>query len=157
MILETGRILAIEPKGLWVETLQRSACGSCQAQKGCGQRLLASVGANASYLWVLLDGSDAANYRLGDEVQIGVPEDVIAKGALLVYLVPLIAMMVAVILAHSQAMRDGATAVCALGGLLLGAAIVRVRSWQIRFDTRLQPVLVDAQVSVRVIQSCEAD
>jgi len=156
MILETGRILAIEPKGLWVETLQRSACGSCQAQKGCGQRMLASVGANASYLWVLLDGRDPADYRVGDEVQIGVPEDVITKGALLVYLVPLVAMMVAVILAHSRGLGDVATALSALVGLLLGAVIVRVRSWQIRFDARLQPVLVDAQAWVRVIQSGEA-
>ena len=46
---------------------------------------------------------------------------------------------------------------CALVGLLLGAAIVRVRSWQIRLDTRLQPVLVDERAAVPVLQSCEAD
>lgn len=66
-------------------------------------------------------------------------------------------MIVAVMLAHSRAMGDLATAICALGGLLLGAAIVRVRSWQIRFDNRLQPVLVGERASVRVIRSCEVD
>lgn len=157
MIIETGRILAIEPEGLWVETLQRSTCGSCKAQKACGQRVLAEMGANASRLWVLLDGRDIANYRPGDEVKIGVPENVIAKGALLIYLVPLVTMIAAVIWAHGKAMGDGPTAACALVGLLLGAAIVRVRSWQIRLDTRLQPVLVDERAAVRVLQSCEAD
>lgn len=155
MILETGRVLAVEPKGLWVETLQGSACGSCRAQKGCGQRLLANLGGNASHLWVLLDGRDAAHYCVGDEVQVGIPEDVITRGAFLVYMLPLAAMLVAVIFAHSRSMGDAATAACALVGLLLGAAIVRLRSWQIRFDTRLQPVLVDGQTMARVIQLCE--
>jgi sigma-E factor negative regulatory protein RseC len=157
MILETGRIVAIEPGGLWVETLQRSACGSCQAQKGCGHSMLAGMGASASYLWVLLDGRDAGAYRLGDQVRIGVPEEVIVKGSLLVYMLPLLAMIAVVVLAHSQALGDGATALCGFAGLLSGALIVRLGCWQTRFDTRLQPVLVDEQVPVRVIQPCAAD
>lgn len=154
MLLETGRIVAIEPQGLWVETIQRSACGSCQAQKGCGHSLLAKFGASASYLWVLLEGRDASRYQIGDEIKIGVPEEVIANGSLFVYMVPLVGMLGATLIAHQQLLSDGFTALCAFAGLLLGAAIVRVCSHLIRFDSRLQPVLVDEQTSVQVIESC---
>lgn len=154
MLLETGRIVAIEPQGLWVETIQRSACGSCQVQKGCGHSLLAKFGATASSLWVLLDGRDASHYKLGDEVQIGVPEEVIAQGSMFVYMLPLITMIAATVTAHHFLLSDGMTAFCALLGLLIGAAIVRGCSHLIRFDSRLQPVLVDAQTSVQVIETC---
>ncbi len=154
MILESGRIVAIEPQGLWVETIQRSACGSCQAQKGCGHSALAKFGASASRLWVLLEGRDSKGYSLGDEVQIGVPENVIAGGSLLVYMFPLLAMIAATFIAHNAHLNDGLTAICALLGLLLGAAIVRWYSHLNRFDSRFQPVLVDAQKSVQVIAHC---
>lgn len=154
MILETGRIVAIEPRGLWVETIQRSACGSCQAQKGCGHSALAKFGASASRLWVLLEGRDVNCFSLGDEVQIGVPEEVIAGGSLFVYILPLLTMIAAMLVAHSSQLSDGLTAICALLGLLVGAAIVRWCSHLIRFDSRLQPVLVDAQTSVQVIAHC---
>ena len=154
MILETGRIVAVEPQGLWVETIQRSACGSCQAQKGCGHSALAKFGASASYLWVLLEGRDASHYRIGAEVKIGVPEDVIAKGSLFIYMVPLIAMITATFIAHHYFNNDGWTALSALCGLGLGAAIVRAGSFLIRFDSRLQPVLIDEQSAVQLIEIC---
>jgi sigma-E factor negative regulatory protein RseC len=155
MILETGRILAVESQGLWVETIQRSACGSCQAQKACGHSALAKWGASASYLWVLLEGRDSNHYQIGGEVRIGIPEDVIAKGSMFVYLVPLIGMIIATIIAHHYLLSDGVTALYALCGLLIGAAIVRAVSYLIRFDSRLQPVLIDEQSNVQVIEICK--
>lgn len=157
MLLETGRILAVEPSGLWVETIQRSACGSCQAQKGCGHSMLAKFGVSASSLWVLLDGRDPSQYKIGDEIQIGVPEDVIANGSLFVYLVPLITMLVTTFIAHQQALSDGLLAICGFVGLLLGGAIVRWCSYLIRFDSRLQPVLVDERTKVQTIRVCEQE
>ena len=154
MILETGRIVAVEAQGLWVETIQRSACGSCQAQKGCGHSALAKLGASASYLWVLLEGRNANRYQIGAEVKIGIPEEVIAKGSMFVYMVPLVAMITATFVADHKLLSDGITALCALFGLLIGAAIVRVCSYLIRFDSRLQPVLIDEESAVQIIETC---
>ncbi|RYY04427.1 MAG: transcriptional regulator [Gammaproteobacteria bacterium] len=154
MILETGRVVAVEPKGLWVETIQRSACGSCQAQKGCGHSALAKFGASASYLWVLLEGRDSGAYQIGNEVQIGVPEDIIVKGSMFVYMLPLFSMIAATLISHHYLLNDGLMAVSALLGLLLGAIIVRGCSHLIRFDKRLQPVLVDEHSAVQVIEIC---
>ena len=154
MLLETGRIIAIETDSLWVETIQRSACGSCQAQKGCGHSLLAKWGTSASRLRVLLQGRDSANYKLGDQVQIGVPEEVIAKGSLFVYMVPLLFMLAMTFAAHQQGFSEGLSAFAALVGLIVGAIIVRLRSHQTRFDSGLQPVLIDEKAQMQAIQTC---
>jgi sigma-E factor negative regulatory protein RseC len=151
MILETGVVVAVEPQGLWVETIQQSACGSCRAQKGCGHSALAKMGASASRLWVLLDGRDSASYALGDEVNIGVPEDVIAHESLFMYMVPLGAMLAATCMAYQYEANDGASALAALLGLLCGGVVVRWRAHQTRFDRRLQPVLVDDKNSPRIL------
>ena len=155
MILETGRIVAIEPLGLWVETIQRSACGSCSAQKGCGHSLLANMGASAARVWVLLDGRDARAFSLGGEVQIGIREEVIVRGSLLVYLLPLVSMIAATLYAQHAAMGEGDTAVTAVLGLLAGATIVRVQAYLTRFDPRLQPVLVAALQQPHPIRICK--
>lgn len=143
MIHEKGRIVAIEPEGLWVETIQRSTCQSCSAEKGCGQSMMAKLSGHTSYIWVLLQGRDAACYQLGEEIEIGVPEAVVVNGSLFAYLVPLLAMLSACGLAHSQFAREGITIISAFAGLFLGALLVRWRSNRTRFDSRLQPVLMD--------------
>lgn len=151
MITETGRVVAVESEGLWVETIQRSTCGSCSAQKGCGQSLMAKLMGHTSYLWVLLEGRDASDYKLGDEIQIGVPETVVVKGSLFVYLVPLVLMLLVAGLAQSLTGSDGWSALGALVGLFLGGAVVRWRARQTRHDPRLQPVLLDERQPVHLV------
>ncbi len=143
MILETGRIVSIEPEGLWVETIQRSTCGSCKAEKGCGQSLIAKWSGHTSYIWVLLEGRNPANYQLGDEIKLGIPEDVIAKGAMLVYLLPLITLLAATLLAHHFFANELITTLSAFAGLAVGGLMLRWHAYRTRFDSRLQPVVVD--------------
>lgn len=153
MITETGRIVAVEQEGLWVETIQRSTCGSCAAQKGCGQSLMARLMGHTSYLWVLLEGRDAGDYHLGEEIQIGVPETVVVRGSLFVYLVPLLAMILGAGLAQQWWASDGLSALGALVGLVAGGVVVRWRAHQTRHDPRLQPVLLDDRQPVTVLPS----
>jgi len=154
MLLETGRVVAVEPQRLWVETIQRSACSSCQAQKGCGHSMLAKWGTSASRLWVSLEGRDSNQYHVGDQIQIGVPEEVIANGSLFVYMVPLLLMIMATFIAHHEKLNDGLTSVFAFMGLMAGALIVRWCSHQTRFNSRMQPVLIDGRTQVLAIQPC---
>ncbi len=143
MILETGRIVSIEPEGLWVETIQRSTCGSCKAEKGCGQSLIAKWSGHTSYIWVLLEGRNPANYEIGDEIKLGIPEEVIAKGAMLVYLLPLITLLAATLSAHHFFANELITTLSAFAGLIVGGLILRWHAYRTRFDSRLQPVVVD--------------
>jgi sigma-E factor negative regulatory protein RseC len=151
MIAETGRIVAIEEDGLWVETIQRSTCGSCAAEKGCGQSLMSKLSGHTSYLWVLLEGRDPENYQLGDEIHLGVPEDVVVKGSLFVYLLPLLLMILGSGLANAFFAHEGLSVLGGLIGLVAGGLLVRWRAHQTRHDPRLQPVLLDGREPVHLV------
>jgi|SRR5690554_108586 len=151
MLLETGNIVAVEPDGLWVETIQSSTCGSCAARKGCGQSLLAKLAGHTSYLWVSLAGRNPDDYQIGDEIQLGVPEEVIVNGSLLVYFLPLLSLLAATVLAHYSVGREGVTTLAAIAGLIGGGLVVRWHAYATRHDSRLQPVLVDDQQRVQFV------
>lgn len=155
MILETGRIVAIETEGVWVETIRKSVCGSCKAEQGCGQRLINQLDGHTAYIWVLLEGRRPTDYQLGDEIQVGIPEEVIAKGAMLVYMVPLISLLIATAGAHHQFAHEGLTTLSGFAGLLLGGLIVRWHSWRNRLNSDLQPVLVDERKPLHFFQAAE--
>ena len=83
MLKEQARIVAIDNEAVWVETIQLSTCGSCAAQKGCGQSLLASMEANPNYVRVLLPAGDTNDYQLDQSVTIGLPENIVVNTSLL--------------------------------------------------------------------------
>lgn len=143
MITETGRIVAIDSQCLWVETIQRSTCQSCSAEKGCGQSLVAKWGGKTSFIRVLLEGRDPAEYQLHDEVTIGIPDAVVANGSLLVYLTPLVSMMVALFAAEWLNLPEGGVIALAALGLVSGGLLVRWHSYRHRNDRRVQPTLLD--------------
>lgn len=155
MIIETGRIMAVEREGVWVETIQKSACGSCKAEKGCGQRLINKWDSHTSYIWVLLEGRSSVDYQLGDEIQIGIPEEVITKNSLIAYLIPLLMLVITTAITHIQFANEAITITSGFAGLLLGGMIVRWYSWHNRHNPELQPVLVDDTKPIHFFQSDE--
>ena len=76
----------------------------------------------------------------GQSVTIGIPEDVIVKGSLLVYLVPVVSSVIGAWLAGPQGeLQSMLGAFC---GLLLGGVLVNLQSQKLRNDLRLNPVLL---------------
>lgn len=143
MLQETGTIVRIEADALWVETLQKTACQSCSAQKGCGQHTLAKALSSSAVIRVLLDGKSPENFKLDQQVIIGIPEGVVVNGSLLIYFLPLIMLIVFAALGFHLLPSDGAAAAGAFIGLVTGGLLVRWRSDATRHDPRLQPVLMD--------------
>ena len=90
MLSETGRIVAIDEKSIWVETIQVSTCGSCSVKKGCGQSLLNQMYDGRRHHIEIPLHSVQENFSLGDQVTLEIPEDAIVKGALALYLLPLL-------------------------------------------------------------------
>ncbi len=152
MIIETGKVVSVEPEGLWVETISRSVCGTCKAEKGCGQSLMAKWSGHTSYIWVLLEGRNPDAYHAGDSIQIGIPEDIIARGSMIVYLVPLVVMVLMTLFAHQLFSNELVTILSAILGLFLGGIIIRWHAYKTRFDPRLQPVLIDDQERVNIVE-----
>jgi len=140
MLKETGRVVAIETDALWVETIQKTTCGSCVAQKGCGTGLLAKLGVKPVYLRVLLQPNESSSaYRVNDSVTIGIPDDVVVKGSLFVYLVPVILMIVFSGIAHTTVNNELIVIVLGIIGLFLGSLLVRWHANVYRTDPRMQP------------------
>lgn len=143
MLTETGRVVAVERDHLWVETVNRTACGSCAAEKGCGQNLLARWAAKSAYMKVALDGRDPALFRVDDQVCIGIPEDVVVKSSLLIYSLPVLLLLAGGSAGQYAMESEVASAAGALLGLLGGGALVKFFSRIISRNPRLRPVILD--------------
>ena len=89
MILETATVTAIESDALWVEAVQKSACETCTAQKGCGTAVLSKLTGRTSRLRVLKSEGTTESYRVGQQVTIAIPEDVVVLASVCAYLIPL--------------------------------------------------------------------
>ncbi len=143
MLEESGRIVAVEDDCLWVETIQKTACGTCEAEKGCGTSVLGKYLSKTNFIRVLLEGRDCSNYRIGDTVKIGIAEDVVVKASLFIYLLPMIGLIGGAIIGDSLYGSDTSTLFGAILGLILGGGVVRVHAVSHRNDRRVQPVLLD--------------
>ena len=149
MLKESGRVVAIDSDGVWVETTNKSVCGSCAAEKGCGQSLLARWVNGHGYLKVLFDGRDPQTVHVNDQVDIGIPEDVVVTSSLIIYLLPLVSMLVGAIVGGEFISGEVASVAGAMVGFLLGAVVVSIYSRATKNNRRIQPVLLDR------IGSCE--
>ncbi len=146
MLLETGRVVAVEDDGVWVETIRQTTCGSCAAQKGCGHGLLNSMSAGHRSLIRALPGAlKPADCRVDDEVRISIPEEVILRGSFIVYMVPLVIMLAGTIIGSSglTTNTDVGAALGAALGFAVGVLLVRIHARRHRDDPSLQPTLVD--------------
>lgn len=148
MLEEEGVVVAVESDALWVETLQTSSCDSCRARAGCGQRVLAGLLSNASRLRVVAGEQELKTYHPGQRVIIGIPGNVLVASSLVLYLLPLLVLLLAAVLAASLGARDAVVALAGIAGLLAGGGLLRYVSWRVRHHARLQPVLLGKPAAV---------
>lgn len=142
MIEEQGRVVAVEPGAVWVETVRKSTCSSCSVKAGCGQGLLDQLGVNGRRGYVRA----LSNLQLavGDAVIIGVREDLLVRGSLLVYLLPLLGLFAAAVLVEQVGLSEPWVILSAFFGFLLACYAVRWRSRVTAGDAALQPVVLRA-------------
>ncbi len=148
MLTETGRVVAVEADNevLWVETIRQSTCGSCAANKGCGHGLLNRISdGRTGYIRVLSGAVSARQCAIDDQVRICIPEQVILRGSMLVYMLPLICMLAAAMGADVlwPAAGQSVTVAGAIMGLALGFIFVRWHAWRHRHDSELQPTVLE--------------
>jgi sigma-E factor negative regulatory protein RseC len=146
MLIETGRVVAVDADGLWVETIRQSTCGTCAAQKGCGHGLINRLSdGKRGYVRVLPGKRDPQECSVDDQVRISIPEEVILRGSLIVYMLPLACMLAGAATAVGLApgSQDVSAALGAALGFGLGLVLVRWHAWRHRDDHRLQPTLLE--------------
>lgn len=145
MIEESGRVVALAPGAVWVETERNSTCSGCSVRGGCGQGLVERLGIRNRRGLILA----LSDHRLsvGDTVVVGIRESVLLRGAVLVYLFPLIMLFISAIIASKLFASEPYVMVAGLGGFMLAWLVVRKRSRQTSIDSTLQPVVLRAAIA----------
>ena len=148
MMIESGGVVAVENDGLWVETIRKSTCGACAVQKGCGHGIINSMtDGSRNYLRVLPGDHSLSDCAVNDHVRFAVPEEVILRGSLVVYVLPLLCMLAGALLAVAAVpgSQDLPAAAGAVAGFALGIGLVRWHARRHRDDASLQPTLLEIQ------------
>lgn len=140
MIEEQGRVVAVEPGLAWVETVRASACQSCSANKTCGHAVLdRNAAGSRARIPVRVDQP----LTPGDDVVVGIPEGVLVKSALLVYLMPLVLMFVTALLGSRTVFAGGdLSAPFGVLGFVVGLFIIRWYSGQQAKNSAFEPRLL---------------
>ncbi len=145
MIEETGFVMARKGDYVWVDTGGKSACGQCSLQAGCGRGVLAkALGPRRTRVRAL----NEAHAQTGENVVIGIEEIALLRGSMMVYAVPIIAMILFAFLGEFMAGRllVSATEAFSLGagtiGFVLGLGWVRVFARRVATDPAYQPVVL---------------
>ena len=149
MITETGRVVAVEADCLWVETIRQSTCNSCAVQKGCGHSLLNKVkSGRAHHLKIPLTDLPASNFSVDDEVEISIPEQALAVGALVVYMLPLLAMLLGALMVSQWWAGDAAAMIGAVVGFSVGILLVKIHSLKTQSRIHVKPAIISSDSDI---------
>lgn len=142
MIQERGQVIAVVGDEIWVQTIQQSACQSCSARQGCGQKVLAgATSGRANQVKVV----NTLGARVGDTVTVELDEAMLLRASVLVYGVPLTFTVVAAVAAQTWiAASDGVSIAAACGGMAAGFWLSR--QVQKRQGNRYQPRLANVDI-----------
>jgi len=145
-VIEESAMVTRTADGIaWVQTQRKTACGGCSLNKGCGVSVLDKLlGDRSSILQVI----NPVSAEQGDEVVIGIREDALVTGSLVVYMIPLLTMILfavfgaAVVTPWVGFSAEGISIVMALLGLIIGFGWVSGFSRRVKHDFRYQPVIL---------------
>lgn len=141
MIIERGVVAATEDNGFWVEAVQKSVCSGCKVKQGCGQGLLSKYSKSSGYLWVMRGGV-IDQVSVGDEISFGLPEDIIVKSSLIIYMIPLLLLLCGTVGAYLINTSDLIVMCGSVLGLVLGSVIVKIHAKKTKYDVRYQPIFL---------------
>lgn len=141
MITETGRVLEVEGDWAWVACRRQVECARCAEGRGCGGGVLGRLLGDRLHKVRAATGSVAVTP--GDQVLIGLGEDVVLRAAAAVYLVPLLlALAGGAVATGLTAGGDLAAIIGAACGLVLGLGWARGYSRRSAADASFNPVIL---------------
>ena len=94
MIEEQAIVVDVDAEQFTVQTQRKSACNSCAANKGCGTAVLSkTMGKKHAIVSINKRAVDEPSLAPGDQVIIGINENMLMSGSTLAYILPLAMMM----------------------------------------------------------------
>ncbi len=131
MIEEQATVVDVEAEQFTVQTQRKSSCNSCAASKGCGTAVLSkTMGKKHAIVSINKRAADEPSLSPGDQVIIGINENMLMSGSSLAYLLPLAMMMGVGLLAQWFGVSFGFNGelhiiLAAIAGLLVGLVLSR--------------------------------
>ena len=132
-----------------LEAVTRAACNACAARQGCGTSVLSKwVGRK----FTRFQAQNTINAQVGDEVVVGLAEEAMLKGSVVVYLLPLLAMIGFALLADSlisadSGSRDLLVLISAVAGFALMLVISRLFLSTGSNKNKLTPVVLRKNIA----------
>jgi sigma-E factor negative regulatory protein RseC len=121
-------VIQVEGDEASVQPLSTGGCGHCNSEGGCGSGKLTKLFCSDKPRQFKV--SNAVHAKVGDEVQVSIPDGVLLRGAVKMYVLPLILLLVGGIagvgLAGETIGRDAYAVTGAVIGLLLGFILARL-------------------------------
>jgi len=122
MEVEQGIVEKASNRKAWVRIEQSSSCATCESRETCG------VTSNKR---MIVEVANDLQAKIGDRVEISMPESSLLKLSFLVYFLPILALMGGAILGARLApfLNLSPTAASVIGGALAMATIYCVLRW----------------------------
>ena len=145
MIEENAWVIAIENDMALIEVQRKAVCDTCAVNNGCGTGILAKAMNNRRFQMKVRNTVDAC---VGDEVIVGIEDDMLIKSSFAVYIIPLLLLFIGAWIGENSAgafpssSPEGLSVLFGMAGLVAGFAWVRYFSKRISSDDRYQPLLL---------------
>ncbi|WP_455200302.1 SoxR reducing system RseC family protein [Kaarinaea lacus] len=145
MLEEQATVVAVENDTILVEVQRQSACGQCAANKGCGTGVLQKVIGNKRNIFRVIGELPV---KVGDNVIVGINENALVRGSLIIYAVPVVFIILFALLGETIAPQsmsinaDYASMTGALVGLAVSILGLRWYNRKIRKNADYQAVLL---------------
>ena len=110
VVQHSGVVARVEEHRVVVRITSRSACGSCAARQACGL-------AEATEKEVEVYTEQAAAYRVGDAVMVGVRKRIGGRVVLIAYVGALVVLVGVLVVATAMGLNEGLAVVVTLGAV----------------------------------------
>lgn len=146
MIEAIATVVATKTGMVSVEYRRSSACGHCQQESSCNISSMAKEEQNDAQI---IDVACSLSLEVGQQVRIGIPENSLLKGALLVYILPLFFIMLGAAVGQSLSVANAewpSVAGAFLGGGI-GFLLMRLQSSRLT-NSEYKPVILGVTIPV---------
>jgi len=116
LIEEQGQVVEVHSGRALVQTVRSGACEQCGARHACG----CTGGGREARVWA----DDAVGVQPGDRVVIAVPEGTVLRASVLVYLIPVLALVLGAIAGNALAPTLGWSADLGAAGVGISCMIL---------------------------------
>ncbi len=141
MLKELGLVIEAKDDMVMVQTVAKTSCNSCQVNASCGIGIISKAFGERSFITPM---NNSIKAQEGDQVEVGIPENLVVKASFLVYLLPLTLMILVSLLVtyFFPDMPEIYLMGIALATLIFGFYRVKKTGEKISKNKYLEPVLL---------------